>query len=136
MSEGFCPTSRRAFIASGAISTGILASSTDTTAETKSNTPDDETVNRGLIRPYQFVATSTFTVADSALEWRSERLSESYQANVIAYEHAPSYRALLLTDSDGTIEAGESFEFHATHGNSSTDDDRFVTVGFERVSRQ
>ncbi|AHG02358.1 hypothetical protein HALLA_20865 (plasmid) [Halostagnicola larsenii XH-48] len=134
MSEGFCPTSRRAFLASGAISTGILASSTNTIAETKSNIPSNETVKRGLIRAYQFIATSTFTVADSALEWRSERFEEPHQARVIAYDHAPSYRALLLTDSDGTIEAGESFEFRATDGNSSTDGDRFVTVGFERVS--
>lgn len=135
MSEGFYPTSRRAFIASGAISTGILANSSGTTAETKSNTHSDEAVNRGLIRAYQFIATSAFTVVDSALEWRSDQFEEPYHAHVIAYDHAPSYRALLLTESAEAMEAGKSFEFRTMHGNSSTDD-RFVTIGFEKRSRR
>ena len=136
MTNGHCPTSRRAFLAYGTISAGTLASPSRTVAEAESTTPSDGAVNRGAIRPSQFIPKSSFTVLDAALEWRSERLSESYQANVIAYDRAPSYRAFLLTASDKAIEAGQSFDFGAAYGKSSTADDRFATVELERDSRQ
>ena len=83
------------------------------------------------MRPYQFIPESTFTVLESVPDYRSEQLEETYHTHVITYDHAPSYRAFLLTEPAETIEPGQSSEFGSTHGSMNTTGERFITVGLE-----
>ncbi|WP_226479039.1 hypothetical protein [Natrinema amylolyticum] len=133
MSEEPWSTSRRAFVTYGAVSTGTLLGASGASADSgaASTEPDGEPADHGVVRPYQFTPDSRFTVVESGLEWQPERFDDSYQTNVIAYDHAPSYRAFLFTESDATLESGQSFDFGAVRGSPGTAGRRFVTVGLE-----
>lgn len=125
--------SRRTFVKYGAVSTGTLLGTPGASADadSKSDDPTDEAIDQGAMLPYQFTPNSRFTVVEPDLEWRPERLEGSYRTNVISYDHAPSYRALLLTEPDGTIEPNQSFGFRSVRGSFNAANRRYVTVGLE-----
>lgn len=131
MSEDTWTTSRRAFVTYGAVSTGTLFGATGATAATESEPTDSEPVEQGVMRPYQFTPGSRVTVVESGLDWQPARFDDAYQTNVVAYDHAPSYRAFLFTEPDATLEPDRSFEFGSVQGSPGTADRQFVTVGLE-----
>lgn len=133
MTEDSWSTSRRTFVKYGAVSTGTLLGASGASAETGSRSADssDETTDHGMMFPYQITPGSQFTVVESDLDWHPGRFEDSYQANVIAYDHAPSYRAFLLTESEATLESDRSFELGAVRESPGAASQRFVTVGLE-----
>ncbi|MFC6768170.1 hypothetical protein [Natrinema soli] len=133
MTEDRWSTSRRAFVKYGAVTTGTLLGASGASAETGSKPTDSigETTDYGMMLPYQFTPGSQFTVVESDLDWYPGRFEDTYQANVIAYDHAPSYRAFLLTESEATLEPDRSFELGAVREPPGAASQRFVTVGLE-----
>lgn len=132
MSKDTWTTSRRAFVTYGAASTGMLVGTTGATATgPEPSDSDSDPVDHGLMRSQQFIPSSQATVIESGLDWHPARFDDTYQANVVAYDHAPSYRAFLFTESDATLEPDRSFEFEGVQGAPGTDDRQFVTVGLE-----
>ncbi|WP_222918973.1 hypothetical protein [Natrinema sp. SYSU A 869] len=133
MSEDPWSTSRRTFVKYGAVSTGTLFGASGASADVGSGStePDAEPADHGVVHPYQFTPDSRFTVVESGLDWQPDRFSDTYQTNVIAYDHAPSYRAFLFTEPDAALEPDQSLEFGAVQGSPGTAGRRFVTVGLE-----
>lgn len=133
MTEDSWSTSRRTFVKYGAVSTGTLLGASGASADAGSKPTDSsgEATDYGMMLPYQFTPGSQFTVVEPDLDWRSGRLEDAYQTNVIAYDHAPSYRAFLLTESEVTLESDRSFELGAARESPGAASQRFVTVGIE-----
>lgn len=107
--------SRRTFAKYGALSTGLLVGGSGTAA----GTPEEDAVSErsgigeGMMAPYQVVPESGVTVVERDIGWQPEGL-EPYEACVISYDHAPSLRAVLLTDrplrADRSLAIGEMRE--------------------------
>lgn len=133
MTEDSWSTSRRTFVKYGAVSTGTLLGASGASADPGPKPTDSsgETTHYGMMFPYQFTPGSQFTVVESDLDWRPGRFEDTYQAHVIAYDHAPSYRAFLLTESEATLEPDRSFELGAVRESPEAAGQRFVTVDLE-----
>lgn len=129
-------TSRRSFVKYGALSTGALvgAGGATTNVGVQSGESDDDPVKQGVMYPYQLTPERRATVVEAGLDWRADRFDEVYQANVIAYDHAPSYRAFLFTPAAATVEADQAIELGTVRGSPAADGTRFVTVGLESGS--
>lgn len=125
--------SRRRFVKYGAVSAGTLLGSTGASAATgsESETADSETLDHGLMLPYQFTPESRATVVESGLDWQPKRFENRYRTSVIAYDHAPSYRAFLFTEPDATIESDRSLRFGSIQRSPAAAGRRVVTVGLE-----
>ncbi|ELZ01872.1 hypothetical protein C481_10137 [Natrialba asiatica DSM 12278] len=126
---------RRTFVKCGAVSTGALLGTSGASARTDSTSqePETETVDHGLLLPYQFRPGSRVTVAASELDWQPERFERSYQTNVITYDRAPSYRAFLFTEPNGALAPAQSLEFSGVERSANAVDQGqgVVTVGLE-----
>lgn len=133
MREDSWSTSRRTFVKCGAVTTGTLFGAAGASAATEPNSTDfdGESADYGLIRPYQLVPGTRFTIVESGLDWQPDQFENTYQTSVIAYDHAPSFRAFLFTASNAPLESGRSFEFGSVQGSSGVAAGPLVTVGLE-----
>lgn len=133
MSEQRRSTSRRTFLKYGAVSTGTLLGTARAGADTGSESAGSggEAIDHGILRSYQFTPEARFTVVESGLDWRPEQFEHDYRTSVIAYDHAPSFRAFLFTEPDVGLESDRSFTFTGVQEPPQTVGHRFVTVGLE-----
>ncbi|WP_394742246.1 hypothetical protein [Natronococcus roseus] len=122
--------SRRAFARYGVLIAGLITGGSGTAAGTpRENAASERSeIEEGVMAPYQVVPESQVTVVEPDIGWRPRGL-ESHEAYVISYDHAPSLRAVLLTDrplrADRSLTIGETREA-VTETNRS-----LVAVGLE-----
>lgn len=122
--------SRREFARYGALLTGLITGGSGTAAGAPREDAASERseLEEGVMAPYQVVPESGVTVVDPDIGWQPRGL-ESHEACVISYDHAPSLRAVLLTDrplrTDRSLAIGEARET-VTETNRS-----LVTVGLD-----
>lgn len=122
--------SRRTFAKYGALSTGLLVGGSGTAAGTpEEDAPSERSqIEEGMMAPYQVVPESRVTVDEPDIGWQPQGL-ESHGACVISYDHAPSLRAVLLTDrrlrANRSLVVGETREAVAETNRS------LVTVGLD-----
>lgn len=124
-------TSRRAFVKYGALTTGALVGASGPTAAVDADSEDpDRTADRGAMFPYQLTPGRGATVVESGVDWRPDRLEGERRTHVIAYDHAPSYRAFLFTESDRSLDSDQSVVVGDARG-TRTAESGLVTVGLE-----
>lgn len=78
--------------------------------------------------PYQVVPESGVAVVEPDIGWQPRGL-ESHEAYVISYDHAPSLRAVLLTDRP--LRAGRSLAIGETRETVTETNHSLVTVGLD-----
>lgn len=135
-------TTRRTFVKYGLLSTGALVGTASATADGESATEPTETaersIERGVMRSYQHMPESAVTVRE-AVDWHPQGLAEA-TGHVVAYDAAPSFRALLFTtagssgdgadDESGSdpLRPGDSLSLGDVHGSPETTSSQYVTV--------
>ncbi|QSW98889.1 hypothetical protein [Haloterrigena alkaliphila] len=135
-------TARRTFLKYSLVSTSTLVgtSSTGAAAETPRDPagPADRTVERGVMRAYQYIPNSRVTVRD-AVDRQPSGLEDAF-GYVVAYDAAPSLQALLFTTADGgggesdsrPLQSGDSLSLGGVQDAPSDASRRYVTVGVEQ----
>ncbi|WP_049928426.1 hypothetical protein [Halopiger goleimassiliensis] len=94
---------RRAVLKSGVVATGAVigastASATSSNATADRSDPNGTPSLEGAMYPYQLVPGRRASVVETELGWRPAGADGSAYSHVIAYEHAPSLRALFVAD--------------------------------------
>ena len=126
-------TTRRTFVKGGLLSAGALVG-TASTREAETTATPEPPIERGAMRVYQYTPNSRVTVRES-IDRHPQGLEEA-TGYAVAYDAAPSYRALLFLVGDGAesgtdvLEPGESLSLGDVRG-TSTASRRYVTIGLE-----
>lgn len=126
--------SRRTFTKYGALSTGLIAGSPRTAASADRGDADREDADgeqptEGAMAPYQVVPEAEATVVERDIGWRPQGLDSYDRAHAISYDHAPSLRAVLLTD--GPLRAERSVAIGTPREAVSETNRSLVTVGLD-----
>ncbi|AGB39539.1 hypothetical protein [Natronococcus occultus] len=123
--------SRRTFAKYGALSTGLLAGGSGTAAgATREDGPSERAeIEEGAIAPYQVVPGSRVTVLEEGVGWQPRGFDSYDRAHAISYDHAPSLRAILLTD--GPLRANRSLAIGEIRDAVSETNRALVTVGLD-----
>lgn len=137
-------TTRRTFVKYGLLSTGALVGTSSAAADGESVIEPTETaerpIERGVMRSYQHMPESAVTVRE-AVDWHPQGLPET-TGHVVAYDAAPSFRALLFTTAGGggddngdgggpgsdPLQPGDSISLGGVHGSPETTSSQYVTV--------